>query len=239
MLALAADTPWDYDRAPAGIRRAGLGRFYFYRSVVAVIDAELGMARQAAEAGARFATIHPKFLADVAAELIKRNCRPEDRVHLMASLARGRLGRPGKLHRVEGTRLSRRPVRQRRQAAPDLVLEMWAMVCTRLSNVAYCKLHDLRPGIASLRHCGVATTGGGDQGGGQVCLPPQLRQGIGTRPGSTSPPCPDNEPSFPQQYDPRARNRAHPFALEASEVSEPNSTPVLCRLREQPCRTSE
>jgi hypothetical protein len=153
------------------------------------------MAREVAEAGARFTTIHPKFLADVAAELIKRNCRPEDRVHLMASLARGRLGRPGKLHRVEGTRLSRRPVRQWRQAAPDLVLEVRAMVCTRLSNVTYCKLHDLRPGIASLRHCGVATMGGGDQGGGQVCLPPQLRQGIGTRPGSTSPGT-DNEPSL-------------------------------------------
>jgi hypothetical protein len=76
VLALAADTPWVYDRSPAGIRRSDLGRFYFYRSVVAVIDAELGMAREVAEAGARFTTIHPKFLADVAAELIKRNCRP-------------------------------------------------------------------------------------------------------------------------------------------------------------------
>jgi hypothetical protein len=63
VLALAADTPWVYDRSPAGIRRSDLGRFYFYRGVVAVIDAELGMAREMAEAGARFTTIHPKFLA--------------------------------------------------------------------------------------------------------------------------------------------------------------------------------
>jgi hypothetical protein len=44
------------------------------------------MTREVAEAGARFATIHPKLLVDVAAELIKRNCKPENRVHLMASL---------------------------------------------------------------------------------------------------------------------------------------------------------
>ena len=45
-----------------------------------------GFTTKAAEAGARFARMSPRFLANLDAELTKRNFRPQDRARLVASL---------------------------------------------------------------------------------------------------------------------------------------------------------
>ena len=76
----------DYDRALAEIRRANLGKFHIYHAVAAVIYAERGMTSEAVEAGARFARMDPRFVANLDSELTKRNFRPEDRARLVTSL---------------------------------------------------------------------------------------------------------------------------------------------------------
>jgi adenylate cyclase len=86
ILALCDYMQGDYNRALANIRRANLGKFHIYHAVAAVIYAELGMASEAVEAGARFARMSPRFIANLSAELTKRNFRPEDRARLLASL---------------------------------------------------------------------------------------------------------------------------------------------------------
>ena len=52
------------------------------------------MAAEAAEAGARFMRMNPGFLADLDAELAKRNFRPGDRARLVEGLRKAGLPVP-------------------------------------------------------------------------------------------------------------------------------------------------
>ena len=94
ILALCDYMQGDYNRALANIRRANLDKFHIYHAVAAVIYAELGMTGEAVEAGARFASMSPRFVANLGAELAKRNFRPEDRARLLASLRKARVPLP-------------------------------------------------------------------------------------------------------------------------------------------------
>jgi adenylate cyclase len=79
----------------AEIRRADLDGFSIYHVVAAIIFAERGMAAEAAEAGAKFVRMNPGFLADLDAELAKRNFRPGDRARLVDGLRKAGLPVPG------------------------------------------------------------------------------------------------------------------------------------------------
>jgi hypothetical protein len=84
----------DYDRALAEIREANIDRFHIFHAVAAVIYAERGMAEEAAQSGARFTSMYPGFLANLGAELAKRNFRPEDQARLVESLRKAGVSVP-------------------------------------------------------------------------------------------------------------------------------------------------
>jgi TolB-like protein len=94
ILALCDHMLGDHDRALAEIRRADLDGFSIYHVVAAIIYAEAGLTAQAAEAGARFMGMNPGFLANLDAELAKRNFRPEDKARLVGGLRKAGLPVP-------------------------------------------------------------------------------------------------------------------------------------------------
>jgi hypothetical protein len=97
----------DYDRALAEIREADLDQFHIYHGVAAIIYAELGMVAEATEAGRRFARMNPGFLANLDAELAKRNFRPEDRARLAAGLRKAGVSVPTRAAMAAECRLPR------------------------------------------------------------------------------------------------------------------------------------
>ncbi len=88
VLALIAYMQRDGDRAEAEIRQANLTKFSLYHAIAAVIYAERGLMAEARREGAQFTELHPKFVANVDAELRKRNLRPEDRARLVRGLVK-------------------------------------------------------------------------------------------------------------------------------------------------------
>jgi len=94
ILALCDHMLGDRDRALAEIRRADLDGFSIHHVVAAIIYAEAGLTAQAAEAGGRFMRMNPGFLANLDAELAKRNFRPEDRARLAEGLRKAGLPVP-------------------------------------------------------------------------------------------------------------------------------------------------
>jgi TolB-like protein len=68
----------DYHRAEALMRQVSLEKFPLYHFVSAVIHAQLGMGREAAEARDRFMQARPTFFDGWDREVGKRNYRPED-----------------------------------------------------------------------------------------------------------------------------------------------------------------
>jgi adenylate cyclase len=95
VLALIAHMQGDDSRALAEIRQANLDKFSVYHAVAAVIDVEHGLMAEAREAAARFAELHPRFAANLDAELARRNMRPEDRARLIEGLRAAGLLEPG------------------------------------------------------------------------------------------------------------------------------------------------
>jgi tetratricopeptide (TPR) repeat protein len=85
-LGLIAYMQRDHDRAEAEIRQANLTTFSLYHAIAAVIYAERGLMAEARREGALFTELHPKFVANVDAELRKRNLRPKDRARLILGL---------------------------------------------------------------------------------------------------------------------------------------------------------
>ncbi len=81
-LALYAYMQHDYARAEVLIQQSALEKFPLYHFVAAVIYAQLGKAREAAEAHDTFLRMRPPFFEHWDDEMAKRNYRPEDAVHL-------------------------------------------------------------------------------------------------------------------------------------------------------------
>lgn len=94
VLALIAYMQRDGDRAEAEIRQANLTRFSLYHAIAAVIYAERGLMAEARREAAQFAELHPAFVANVDAELRKRNLRPEDRARLVQGLLKAGVPAP-------------------------------------------------------------------------------------------------------------------------------------------------
>jgi adenylate cyclase len=97
ILALCDHMLGNHDQALAEIRRADLDEFSIHHVVAAIIYAEAGLTAQAAEAGARFMRMNPSFLANLDAELAKRNFRPEDKARLVDGLRKAGLPVPGRV----------------------------------------------------------------------------------------------------------------------------------------------
>jgi adenylate cyclase len=94
VLALIAYMQRDLDRAVAEIRRANLERFPIHHAVAAVIYAEGGLMAEAHQEAARLMELQPSFLANLDAELARRNLRPEDRARLVEGLHKAGLPVP-------------------------------------------------------------------------------------------------------------------------------------------------
>ena len=86
VLALIAYMQRDGDRAEAEIRQANLTKFSLYHAIAAVIYAERGLMAEAPGRPPCSRELHPAFVANVDAELRKRNLRPEDRARLVQGL---------------------------------------------------------------------------------------------------------------------------------------------------------
>jgi adenylate cyclase len=80
-LAVYAYMQRDYARAETLIRQAALEKFPLYHFVAAVINAQLGKAREAAEARDAFLRMRPTIFEHWDEEMAKRNYRPEDSAH--------------------------------------------------------------------------------------------------------------------------------------------------------------
>ena len=92
--ALAAYMLGDYDTAVVEIRQANLQKFPLFHLVAAVIYAERGMMQEAKHAGATFVAMRPAFLANIQAELQRRNYRPEDQARIMTGIRKAGLAIP-------------------------------------------------------------------------------------------------------------------------------------------------
>jgi adenylate cyclase len=95
-LALIAYMQRDLGRAETEIRQANLARFSIYHAVAAVIYAERGLAAEARREAALLTKLHPVFVANLDAELAKRNVRPEDRARLVQGLLKAGVPVPAK-----------------------------------------------------------------------------------------------------------------------------------------------
>jgi adenylate cyclase len=91
VLALIAYMQGDQDVAIAEIRQANLEKFPDYHGVAAVVYARAGLLAEARTAAARFAQLRPAFVANLDAELARRNMRAEDRTRLANDLRRAGL----------------------------------------------------------------------------------------------------------------------------------------------------
>jgi adenylate cyclase len=102
VLALIAYMQRDHDRALAEIQQANLEKFSIYHAVAAIIYAERGLMTEAHHEAARFMELHPTFLANLDAELARRNLRPEDRARLAQGLRKAGLPvpEPGPTHEI-------------------------------------------------------------------------------------------------------------------------------------------
>jgi TolB-like protein len=86
MLALALYLDGRYAGAADEIRRANQPDFHLVQAIAAMIYGQLGRREEARAAGRRFVELHPTFVANIGAELRKRNLGPEDRAHILDGL---------------------------------------------------------------------------------------------------------------------------------------------------------
>jgi adenylate cyclase len=93
-LALIAYLQRDYEFAESEIRQADLSDFSIYHVVAAMIYAERGLMDAAKQEAALFMKLHPRFMANLDAEMHKRNLRPEDRSHMIESMLKAGLPVP-------------------------------------------------------------------------------------------------------------------------------------------------
>jgi adenylate cyclase len=94
VLGLAAYMQQDFEKAVVEIRQANLQKFPLFHVVAAIIYAERGMTDEATREGDIFVKMSPTFLANIEAELEKRNFQPEDRARLVAGLRKAGLLAP-------------------------------------------------------------------------------------------------------------------------------------------------
>jgi TolB-like protein len=94
VLALIAYMQDDVARAEAEIRQAKLSDFSLHHGVAAIIYAECGHMEEARREAALFMKTHPTFIANLDAELSKRNLRPDDHARLVRGLVKAGLPVP-------------------------------------------------------------------------------------------------------------------------------------------------
>jgi adenylate cyclase len=102
MLAFIAYMQRDYERAFAEIRQSNQDKVSLYHGIAAIIYARLGMTAEAAQAGETFRKMNLRFIENLPTELLRRNLRPADRVHV-----------------IEGLRLAGVPAPKDAAAAPE------------------------------------------------------------------------------------------------------------------------
>jgi len=85
-LALAAYMQGDSATALREIQQANLKNFPLYHVVAAIIYADAGMETEATRERTLFLQMRPDFVANLDAELTKRNIQPADRPRLVAGL---------------------------------------------------------------------------------------------------------------------------------------------------------
>jgi adenylate cyclase len=86
MLAFIAYMQRDYERAFAEIRQSNQDKVSLFHGIAAIIYARLGLTAEAAQAGEQFQKMNPRFIENLHAELLRRNLRPADRVHVIEGL---------------------------------------------------------------------------------------------------------------------------------------------------------
>ena len=84
----------DLARAEAEIRQADLSKFSIYHGLAAIVYAERGHLTEARREAALFSELHPAFVANLDAELRKRNLRREDRFRLVQGLLKAGVAVP-------------------------------------------------------------------------------------------------------------------------------------------------
>lgn len=75
--------------------RPDLPDCHLYHGVAAMIYGQLGRHEHAEAAARTFMELHPTFVANVGAELRKRNFSPEDRAHILDGLRKAGVAIPG------------------------------------------------------------------------------------------------------------------------------------------------
>ena len=96
-LGLIAYMQRDLARAEAEIRQADLTQFSIYHGLAAIVYAERGHLAEARREAALFSELHPAFLANLDAELRKRNLRREDRLRLVQGLLKAGVAVPAEV----------------------------------------------------------------------------------------------------------------------------------------------
>jgi TolB-like protein len=94
VLALIAYMQDDIARAEAEIRQAKLSDFSLHHAVAAIIYAECGLTDESRREAALFMQLHPAFVANVDAELRKRNLQPADHAKIVRGLVKAGLAVP-------------------------------------------------------------------------------------------------------------------------------------------------
>ncbi len=92
--ALAANMLGDHEKAVILIRKADLQKFPQFHVVAAAVYADAGMIADARREGEIFMKMRPQYIYDIVEENRKRNIKPEDSAHIIASLRKAGLPVP-------------------------------------------------------------------------------------------------------------------------------------------------